>query len=472
MRRLQRSALLLGASALLLAGCNGDRCLSDDVDCIADHLVLMQPVNDGAAIPLVLVDKAALEALIPPPACNGTLCAGKCVSLDVDPKNCGSCGKSCAFGEVCAEGACACPAGQSLCDGACVDLQSDFQNCGACSHRCEFGTGSSSSSSSSSSTSSSSSSSSGAGGAGGMSAGSGGAGGAGGGSVVPGGYCSAGNCISGCAPSQDACGLSCVDLQSDANHCGFCNVACKLGESCEAGKCTCTAPTSACGCVDAATDRLNCGGCGVVCSPAQSCDAGVCWPPLPDLDDPLAITGAPLPIAYVDPSALRPFDLDWRDPNACQPAFCGQVCTDDKCSSRFVCTAATPGGESGTFRSFLGFLLEPRSQSSVFTLDLVPVSAPGCPSDLLDRLAAGDLGEARAGAGARVPIKLTAPSAADTSELRCTAPSALCACPVRACSTSLRECFLEVNGVTLGCGDDCDCASAALSAESICCPSP
>ena len=108
MRRLQRSALLLAAPALLLAGCNGDRCLPDDVDCIADHLVLMRPVNDGAAIPLTKVDQAALQALIPPPACNGTLCAGKCVSLDVDPKNCGSCGKSCAFGEVCAEGACAC----------------------------------------------------------------------------------------------------------------------------------------------------------------------------------------------------------------------------------------------------------------------------------------------------------------------------------------------------------------------------
>jgi hypothetical protein len=297
-------------------------------------------------------------------------------------------------------------------------------------------------------------------------------GGAGGGSVTEGGYCSAGACISACAATQDACGLSCVDLQSDANHCGFCNVACKLGESCAMGKCTCTAPTSACGCIDAATDRTNCGGCGVVCSPAQSCDAGVCWPPLPDATDPLAITHAPLPIAYVDPAALRPFDLAWKDPNGCQPAFCGQVCAGDKCSSRFVCTAATAGPETGTFRSFLGFLAEPRTESALFTLDLVPISAPGCPKDLLDGLQNGSPGEARAGAGARVPIKLASSGPADTPELSCTAPSALCACAVRACTTSSRECFLEFNGVTIGCGEDCNCAAAALSAEDLCCPTP
>ncbi|MFO0760357.1 MAG: hypothetical protein U0359_28000, partial [Byssovorax sp.] len=277
---------------------------------------------------------------------------------------------------------------------------------------------------------------------------------------------------SGCAPMQDACGLACVDLASDANHCGNCNTACKLGETCQLGKCTCTSPTSPCGCVDLGSDAHNCGACNVVCGPSQTCDAGICSPPLPDESDPLAITSAPLPLVYTEPSVLFPLDLGFRDPNGCQPAFCAEVCTEEACSTRFACTAAQTSGDTGTFRSFLGFLAEPSDHSAVFSLDVTPISAPGCPSDLLSRLENGDDKDLRAGAGTRIPVKLLAGGPPDTDDLRCTGKSALCACAVRACTTSTRECSLEVNGISIACGEGCNCAAAALSAEDLCCPKP
>lgn len=47
--------------------------------------------------------------------------------------------------------------------------------------------------------------------------------------------CEAGNC--GCDAGQTACGGACVDLQSDAAHCGDCDTACASGQSCVAGEC-------------------------------------------------------------------------------------------------------------------------------------------------------------------------------------------------------------------------------------------
>ena len=51
-----------------------------------------------------------------------------------DAKNCGSCGISCASGQLCVSGICttSCPTGQNVCDGKCVDYQTDANNCGGC----------------------------------------------------------------------------------------------------------------------------------------------------------------------------------------------------------------------------------------------------------------------------------------------------------------------------------------------------
>src|SRR5580765_1713206 len=72
--------------------------------------------------------------------CNGgtVACDDKCVQLQLDPNNCGSCGHLCSITQVCANGTCEanCPAGYTLCNGACTNTQSDPLNCGKCGSVC------------------------------------------------------------------------------------------------------------------------------------------------------------------------------------------------------------------------------------------------------------------------------------------------------------------------------------------------
>lgn len=88
--------------------------------------------------------------------------------------------------------------------------------------------------------------------------------------------CNMGMCAGGCGPLMQ-CGSSCVDLQTDANHCGICNNACQ-GIPCTSGKCECPAGTMVCNgaCVDTTTDSNNCGACGKQCAVGQTCAGGIC----------------------------------------------------------------------------------------------------------------------------------------------------------------------------------------------------
>src|SRR5215831_9305461 len=72
------------------------------------------------------------------------------------------------------------------------------------------------------------------------------------------------------------CGSNCVNLQTDPNHCGRCDIQCASGTQCLSGLCVCSAGppcqcppgTTLCGnaCIDTQTDPTNCGFCGHVCS--------------------------------------------------------------------------------------------------------------------------------------------------------------------------------------------------------------
>lgn len=79
-----------------------------------------------------------------------------------------------------------------------------------------------------------------------------------------------------------ACGVGCVDLQSDPDHCGACGNSCGAGSWCDQGQCSCSQPQSWCprlGCVDLARDVASCGACGNACTGNARCEMGRCVTP-------------------------------------------------------------------------------------------------------------------------------------------------------------------------------------------------
>lgn len=81
-----------------------------------------------------------------------------------------------------------------------------------------------------------------------------------------------------CDDDEALCGTSCVDVQSNDDHCGGCNDACPAAQECRAGNCECSNERTLCGdsCVDTDSDEQNCGSCGSKCATGASCNDGKC----------------------------------------------------------------------------------------------------------------------------------------------------------------------------------------------------
>lgn len=80
-------------------------------------------------------------------------------------------------------------------------------------------------------------------------------------------------------PYLDECGLSCVDQQTDDEHCGECDRRCDLqaGEECVAGDCGCPEGTSLCvGKCERFDTNAHCGTCMTRCQHALECSMGQC----------------------------------------------------------------------------------------------------------------------------------------------------------------------------------------------------
>ncbi len=83
--------------------------------------------------------------------------------------------------------------------------------------------------------------------------------------------------IAGLESSCEQCGGdTCIDVSSDAAHCGVCGRACPSGVPCVDGECACPQDTTLCGdaCVDTASDVDHCGGCDEPCD--MFCLMGEC----------------------------------------------------------------------------------------------------------------------------------------------------------------------------------------------------
>jgi hypothetical protein len=90
---------------------------------------------------------------------------------------------------------------------------------------------------------------------------------------------SAGTCSDGFCECTDPvmrdCGLGCIDVRTDEEHCGDCFRTCE-GGACVAGVCECGSLTDCgAGCVDTSSDPANCGRCGDGCG-AFACVEGRC----------------------------------------------------------------------------------------------------------------------------------------------------------------------------------------------------
>jgi Stigma-specific protein, Stig1 len=192
--------------------------------------------------------------------------AAYCANTSFDNHNCGACGKACAPGQACDDGACSytCKAGLVVCGGACVDPNSDGQHCGATAG-CGQDAGSP-------------------------------------GMACPAGKaCNGGACVPWCQAGQVACNGSCVDPTSSRQYCGAnagcgqdggtAGTVCKAGEVCTGGTCqlSCQPGLVNCGgtCLDPSSDRQHCGataGCGendaglagTMCAAGQVCSLGAC----------------------------------------------------------------------------------------------------------------------------------------------------------------------------------------------------
>ncbi len=193
--------VILGACiATVFAGCSSDDSSTASSSSSGSVAVDAGPsTSDGATTPTPAVD-AGTTCATPLASCSGA-----CVDTKNDPANCGACGKACADGEACVNGACglACVGGTTKCGQTCVDTDLDNGNCGACGKTCAAGL-----------------------------------------------VCSGGTCGLDCAADQKKCDGSdagtvdagssrafCAAVKSDNQNCGACGVTCASGQTCLDGTC-------------------------------------------------------------------------------------------------------------------------------------------------------------------------------------------------------------------------------------------
>lgn len=145
---------------------------------------------------------------------------------------------------------------------------------------------------------------------------------------------------SGCAEGQSMCNGSCIDTQSNDNHCGACNNACGAMFDCYEGGCMHKCDGGGgeyCGgqCVYTEFNDEHCGECNNACGEGFSCQESVCEPQGDgdmDCENPSMSEPAGDPDG---PYGSCTFPMDCSDANTCFSS-CGGLCappceTADEC---------------------------------------------------------------------------------------------------------------------------------------------
>jgi hypothetical protein len=236
---------------------------------------------------------------------NQTICGSTCVNTSNDLANCGSCGMTCAAGEVCSNGGCAltCGGGTTKCGTMCNDTLIDPSNCGTCATACGADQ-----------------------------------------------VCTAGSCVSTCTSGQVVCNNACVDPNTSNAYCGATN-GCGVGDAgnagavcgpeqhCVAGACAFACPTGSVvcngACVDPTTSNAYCGatnGCGnadagakgVVCGAGSQCTVA-------DGGAPSCSASCASPLISCSNVCVDP-NNDTNHCGGCNACPTGQSCTSGVCN--------------------------------------------------------------------------------------------------------------------------------------------
>lgn len=91
--------------------------------------------------------------------------------------------------------------------------------------------------------------------------------------------CSGGQCSGQCPSGYIECEPgTCTDILIDASHCGACGNPCLSTQACVSAICTCPGTQTECAdsCVDTLTNDDHCGGCDSPCTNYDSCSGGTC----------------------------------------------------------------------------------------------------------------------------------------------------------------------------------------------------
>jgi hypothetical protein len=408
----------------LLHGC-GPSCTSSDLRCFLEHMVVVEPTEDGEPLTLVEVDRTKVKgsSSATPPGSGGgggtpigTVCDGVSVDILNDPNHCGGCEPSCAPlgpGSRCVNGACECGPGRGLCNGVCVDTTSDPGNCGGCGNSCGDAA------------------------------------------------CQGSTCLPSCSPPTTQCsvqgtgvgGYACVDVTSNDAHCGGCNVACPPAHGCSGGQCVCNHIL----CMD----------------PGQ---------PPASAPAPEWISERPAPMSFVFPNQLHRLRMRFRDPHRCTPAVCFSLCSEGQCESSMMCVPPVADGlGEGDFEVYMGFLAENSSIAAPFDIELTPCSSGACgdfdpegddfdEDAFVEWLESGD-----AAAGPSISFEATvepADSGYGGFEVeQCGETVAIGNCSVRACAyadSSRIGCWYETSVGRFDCGADCNDFACVNSVTEAC----
>jgi hypothetical protein len=183
------------------------------------------------------------------------------------------------------------------------------------------------------------------------------------------------------------------------------------------------------------------------------------------------ITNRPPALNISDPEVLTDTELDWSDPNSCQPAFCFRTCSPGQtaaagCSSRFACTAALSEGPSGMWEQAIGFIAGSSDAPAFFTLGVTPVTAPDC-SQVVSEIKSGS----GATPGTEVAISTAIAATSGQSGLVCSAPTSCNECSMTACTNGTTCTYEASDGTSYPCSDCQSCEAAGQQILAHCCTS-